>query len=165
MFLLLGNITTYAYDACIDGIYYNFYNYKATVVNENYGNGDSSNCYSGSVHIPYDVTYNGNVYEVNRISPFAFYGCTGLTSVTIPYGVTSIGQSAFYGCTGLTSVTIPITVTNIGIGAFEGCTGLASISIPNSVTSIGYKAFSETAWYRNQPDGRGLCLIIPKLKY
>ena len=160
LFLLLGNITTYAYHACIDGIYYSFYGYKATVVNEN--NGESSNCYSGSVHIPHEVTYNGMVYEVNSISHAAFYGCTGLTSVTIPYGVTSIELHAFYGCTGLTSVTIPITVTKIGSGAFEGCTGLASISIPNSVTSIGSKAFSETAWYRNQPDG---LIYVGKVAY
>ena len=38
--------------------------------------------------------------------------------------VTSIGDSAFYGCTGLTSVTIPDSVTSIGLEAFEGCTGL-----------------------------------------
>ena len=30
--------------------------------------------------------------------------CSGLTSVTIPASVTSIGDYAFYGCTGLTSV-------------------------------------------------------------
>lgn len=35
------------------------------------------------------------------------YGlCSGLTSVTIPEGVTSIGSGAFHDCSGLTSVTI-----------------------------------------------------------
>jgi hypothetical protein len=33
-----------------------------------------------------------------------FYGCTGLTSVTIPNSVTSIGGEAFAGCTGLTGL-------------------------------------------------------------
>ena len=36
----------------------------------------------------------------------------------IPGSVTSIGDYAFYGCTGLTSVTIPDSVTSIGDGAF-----------------------------------------------
>jgi hypothetical protein len=43
-----------------------------------------------------------------------FSDCTGLTSVTIPSGVTSIGWYAFSDCTGLTSVTIPDSVTSIG---------------------------------------------------
>ena len=38
--------------------------------------------------------------------------------LVIPDGVTSIGRAAFYGCTGLTSVTIPDSVTSIGDSAF-----------------------------------------------
>ena len=48
---------------------------------------------------------------------------TSATSVTIPetidgYPVTSIGEKAFSGCTGLTSITIPDGVTSIGSSAF-----------------------------------------------
>ncbi len=35
--------------------------------------------------------------------------------------VTSIGNYALYGCTGLTSITIPNSVTSIGSSAFEAC--------------------------------------------
>lgn len=42
--------------------------------------------------------------DVKTIAPYAFAGCTGLTSVNIPEGVTSVGQSAFTGCSGLTEV-------------------------------------------------------------
>ena len=66
----------------------------------------------------------------------------GCKNTIIPNSVTSIGNSAFYGCSGLTSVTIPNSVTYIGISAFERCSGLTSVTIPNSVTSIGYGAFS-----------------------
>ncbi len=75
--------------------------------------------------------------SITSIGDWAFYKCTGLTSVEIPYGVTSIGFSAFEGCTGLTSIEIPGSVTSIGLDAFICCTGLTSITIPNSVTSIG----------------------------
>ena len=78
---------------------------------------------------------------VQNIGQFAFYGCAGLTSVTIPGSMTSIGSSAFYGCTGLTSVTIPDSVASIGDRAFEDCTGLTSVTIGYSVTSIGRYAF------------------------
>ena len=78
---------------------------------------------------------------VTRIGEDAFYGCSGLTSVTIPDSVTSIGDIAFSGCSGLTFVTIPDGVTSIGDNAFSDCTGLTSITIPDSTTSIGSAAF------------------------
>ena len=80
--------------------------------------------------------------SVTSIGGSAFYGCTGLTSITIPDSVTSIGNYAFSSCTGLTNVTIPDSVTSIGSSAFYGCTGLTSVTIPDSVTSIGNYAFS-----------------------
>ena len=88
------------------------------------------------------------------IGDYAFYGCSSLTSITIPNSVTSIGRYAFYDCSSLTSVTIPNSVTgsitsssssssasSIGDYAFEDCSSLTSITIPNSVTSIGDRAF------------------------
>ena len=79
--------------------------------------------------------------SVTSIGNSAFYGCSGLTSITIPESVTSIGEYAFAGCSGLTTVTIPESVTTIGYYAFEGCSGLTSITIPESVTNIGNGVF------------------------
>jgi len=78
---------------------------------------------------------------VASIGDGAFWGCSGLTSVTIPNSVTSIGKRTFAECSSLTSVTIPNSVTSVGDRAFEECSSLTSISIPNSVTSIGDSAF------------------------
>ncbi len=78
---------------------------------------------------------------LTAIGDKAFYGCSRLTSVTIPGSVTSIGGSAFYNCRGLTSITIPSSVTSIGDYTFRGCSSLTSVTIPNSVTSIGRGAF------------------------
>ena len=98
---------------------------------------------NGEMTIP-DVVTNVNdgiSYQVTSIGEYAFYECTGLTSVEIPNSVTSIGDNAFAKCTGLKSVEIPNSVTSIGLCAFDGCKGLKSVEIPNSVTSIGEYAF------------------------
>ncbi len=63
------------------------------------------------------IEYKGYDYDVTI--PSTLYG----------YSVTAIGDCAFYGCTGLTSITIPNSVTKIGSGAFEGCTALESIAV------------------------------------
>ena len=81
--------------------------------------------------------------SVTSIGGEAFRDCSGLTSLTIPSSVTSIGDCAFFGCSSLTSLTIPSSVTSIGNNAFYGCSSLTSLTIPSSVTSIGYAAFSD----------------------
>ena len=93
--------------------------------------------------LPYVARLDNKQYTSNdELGNYAFYGCSGLTSLTLPSSVTSIGSYAFYGCSGLTSFTLPSSVTSIGESAFKGCSGLTSLTIPSSVTSIGYKAFA-----------------------
>ena len=140
---LLLPIVANAYDAKINGIYYNFHGDEAEVTCKK----DFEKSYSGTVVIPESVTYNGKTYSVTSIGDYAFLGSIifanhSLKSVTIPNSVTSIGRLAFKGCGGLTSITIPNSVTSIGEDAFSSCSGLTSITIPNSVTSIGNGAFS-----------------------
>ena len=77
----------------------------------------------------------------DKIGDYAFYGCSGLTSLTLPSGVTKIGDSAFSCCTGLTSLTLPSDLTEIDNWAFYGCSGLTSLTLPSGVTKIGYSAF------------------------
>ncbi len=74
---------------------------------------------------------------------YAFSGCSGLSSVTIPNSVTSIGSSAFYNCTGLKYVTIGDGIEKIGNYAFSGCASLESFSFGTSLTTIGDEAFSD----------------------
>ena len=91
-----------------------------------------------------DVYYYKNCYTSNDvIGKCAFKGCSGLTSLTLPAGITTIGGSAFEGCSGLTSLNLPAGITSIGDDAFYGCSGLTSITIPNGVTQIDKNAFRD----------------------
>lgn len=76
--------------------------------------------------------------------------------------VNSIGDYAFYHCTGLTSIIISDSVKSIGNYAFRDCSSLTSIINGNGVTSIGSDAFKGAAWYDNQPDG---LIYIGKVAY
>ena len=71
----------------------------------------------------------------------AFYGCSGLTSITIPEGVTSIGEKVFYDCSSLTSIIISTSVTSIGANAFSNCNSLTDFycfaeNIPSTIYGV-----------------------------
>ena len=114
---LLMPMAANAFDAEINGIYYNFSGSEATVTYKN----TNYNSYSGQVVIPSSVTSNGKKYSVTTIGNYAFSDCSGLTSVTIPEGVTSIETEAFLNCSGLTFASIPSTVTSLNEKVFNKC--------------------------------------------
>ena len=85
---------------------------------------------------------DGFIYTSNdKLGDYVFYGCSGLTSLTLPSSVTKIGCYALSNCIGLTSLTLPSSVTEIGEHAFLNCRGLTNFTIPSGVTSIGTSAF------------------------
>ena len=115
-----------AYDAEVNGIYYNL-NKEAKTAEVTEGNG-----YSGSITIPEKVTTIGK----------NAFGCTYLTSVTFvaPNKVTSIGEGAFHYCH-FTSFSIPSGITVIEKSTFANCSHLTSITIPSNITKIYASAF------------------------
>ena len=74
---------------------------------------------------------------LTSIGPYAFYGLTGLQSVSLPDTLLSVDEEAFSGCTGLTELTLPAGLRSIGSLAFENCSALRTVSIPGSVRMNG----------------------------
>lgn len=126
---LLSSLMARAYDAQINGIYYNL-NSSTRQATVTYG--DTK--YIRSVSIPTTVAYNGTTYNVTSIGDEAFSECPTLVSITIPNSVTSIGDECFCECYNLTSITIPQSVTVIADEAFASCPGLSSISVESGNT-------------------------------
>lgn len=77
-----------------------------------------------SLNIPSSVTYNNNIYKVDRVSDNAFYNNSTLTDVILPNSVTIIGSNAFKDCTKITTVVLPEELTTLSSGAFSGCSSL-----------------------------------------
>ena len=114
------------------------------------------------------LVYLGNATELTLpancegesyvIGEYAFYKCTGLTSIEIPNSVTSIGDYAFQYCSSLTSIVIPNSVTSIGDWAFDGCSSLKTvINFSNLTFSKGSSYNGYIAYYAdkviNAPNG------------
>ena len=103
-----------------------------------------------------DVYYYKNCYTSNDvIGKCAFKGCSGLTSLTLPDGITEIGDEAFEYCSGLTSLTLPDGITEIGSSAFKDCSGLTSLTLPAGITEISSFAFNRCSGLTSLtlPDG------------
>ena len=105
-------------------------------------------------------SYCSDYYTSNdKIGDVAFSGCSGLTSLTLPAGITSIDKYAFSGCSRLTSLTLPAGITSIGEFAFSYCSGLTSIYVyAEKVPRIGRYAFEGCA-------SRKCTLYVPKGTY
>ena len=74
-----------------------------------------------------------------------FSGCTRLTTIVIPEGVTAIPAYAFNGCGSLRYVDLPSTLREIRDHAFYNCVKLKSIDLLDGLLSTGDYAFSGCA--------------------
>jgi len=132
------SIRTYAFDGCSGLTSINIPSSVTTIYN------DAFRGCSGLTSIVVDAnnkrydSRNGSNAIIETSSNRLITGCK---NTVIPESVTEIYDYAFYNCSGLTSITIPESVTSVGERAFSGCSGLTSINIPESVTSISYSAF------------------------
>ena len=80
---------------CIDGLWFRLDNemMTATLLPKKRGK------YSGDIVVPEMVMVDdGYGYSVVAFGGRCFYGCSGLTSITIPSSVTSLGEQCFSAC-------------------------------------------------------------------
>ena len=93
---------------------------------------------SGVLNLPMIL----GTHDVRAIGSHAFYNCSSITAVFIPYCISGIGMLAFNGCTALKSVTVGGKLQEIGPGAFIGCSSLESFPFADGLSVIGASAFT-----------------------
>ena len=98
----------------------------------------------GAVYIPRCVEIDGLDYLVREISAAAFSGNTGISTVSIPEGITKVGANAFYGCSALMNLYCPDTLEEIGENAFR-LARIKTLYLGASLKRIGEGAFSDNA--------------------
>lgn len=136
-------------------IYYNYAN-NGTELSVTYRGGSYDSYkreYSGNIVIPEEVIYMNKTLKVTSIRERVFYGCPGVTSVTIPNSVTSIGDNVFLNCLGLTSITIPNSVRTISKNAFDNVyipTVISLIENPSGIAGKNsiFNVFSQTTFVK-----------------
>lgn len=90
---------------------------------------------------PFMTTFDGSAsLDVESLPANLFYGDDSLINVSLPPNITSIGIAAFYG-TGMTTFTVPSGVTSLPDQVFANTAQLRSITLPSGLTSIGEDAF------------------------
>ena len=133
--LLLCTSMALAHDVEVDGIYYNLNQANKTAAVTFMGSSYDSydNEYSGEVVIPQKFIYDGITYSVTSLEWGCFFGCTGLTSITIPNSVTSLGDYCFEDCSGLTNIKMESSTppsTSYWFWPFSGCSSLTTVYVP-----------------------------------
>jgi hypothetical protein len=75
------------------------------------------------------------------VKDYAFYNAKWLKEVQLGNHVTSLGIGAFYGCKGLTSISLPSSINTIKNMAFKSC-NFTSVELPSTCT-LGYEIFND----------------------
>ena len=117
-------------------------------VYEEYGNMEIT--YIGFVHTKETLVAGNDVLigvdlsntSITSIGENCISGCTSLTSINIPEGVTNLKFYCFRDCSSLTSITLPESVTSLGNGCFRYCSSLILATVlPATPPSIGANTF------------------------
>jgi len=81
---------------------------------------------------------------------------SGLTSVTLPKGITGIEEDTFSGCKKLKTVNIPNNVRKLGPHAFHDCVSLQSVKVPGSIGTVSTSAFENCSSMTTAELGEGV---------
>ena len=134
LILVVLNARAYDFSAVAPSgqtLYYNIVDGGVEVTCPGSANASGWNGHSkptGALVLPATVTNSGVTYSLAGVGRYAFFQCSGLTSVVVPEGVINIGQAAFSGCSNIDTLSLPSTLVSLGLTALYNCSSLEAIS-------------------------------------
>ena len=99
--------------------------------------------YQGTINDWVDISFVNENSNPIKYTHNLYIAGEAVTDVNITASVTEIKPYAFYGFSGMKSLTLPDTIENIGKGAFYQCRGLENITLPCSATIETGDSYSE----------------------
>lgn len=95
-----------------------------------------NNKVGGKLVIPEYVRRGDKQWRVTSLAYYAFYGCSELTSISLPPTIESIGTGAFMYCTALESITLPQNLKTLGGQVFSNCTSLKEVDLKDATFNM-----------------------------
>ena len=87
--------------------------------------------------------------NIEELGEGSFYGCSGLSNLSISEDLKEIPESCFFGCKGLRVLKIPETIETVCENAFRYCSGIKELTLPVDLdyvktdsSEMGYSSFS-----------------------
>ncbi len=80
--------------------------------------------------------------KLEEIGQYAFYGCLGLKTVSLPNSLKEIGQSAFEDCKILTGIKLPANLEVMGEKVFRNCALITEANIPAAIARVEAETFA-----------------------
>ncbi len=142
----------------VNDIYYYVCTETATAQRvEVIANPNTETPYSGDIVIPVTIEHGEKVYDVYRITNYAFQGCTDITSLEFltlqeesadgkvtEKGIVEIGWAAFQDCSNMAGeLVLPSTLKRVDKYAFSGCASLTKVNIRANFTTRGAYIFAD----------------------
>ena len=117
--------------------------------------------YTGQEDVPKDVARVQVHPSVRAIKDWAFWECSGLTTVILGDGLEEIGKRAF-SRTSLVRINIPPAVRTIDVKAFKDCSQLTTITFCNKIEELVSGGLMR-GWWNNGVHEKCLstyCLLV-----
>lgn len=128
---MMLSLSASGYDFEVNGFYFNILSMTDMTVEVT--SGDVT--YSGDIVIPMTVSYANHILTVRQIGNRAFYGCSKVTSISLPSTISQIGDESF-SSTNIDSLYVPNTIKYIGGRAFSSCIYLKKLIIEDGQEDI-----------------------------